>query len=79
MDDEKLILKELEIKSLWHVTDFRNLESILEHGLLSRNDCKAKGIEYIDSSNQEVHREKGTWSRRGLKKRGKKGKWIKQK
>lgn len=58
MDEEKLILKELEIKSLWHVTDFRNLESILEHGLLSRNDCKAKGIEYIDSSNQEVHRKR---------------------
>ena len=70
---KELILKELDVKSLWHVTDFINLESILEHGLLSRNDCKAKGIEYIDSSNQEAHREKETWFRRGLKKRGKKG------
>ncbi len=51
---KELILKELDIGSLWHFTDFRKLKSILEHGLLSRNDCDAKGIKYIDSSNQEV-------------------------
>lgn len=49
MDEEEytkkkdLIFSELNIKSLWHLTDFRNLESILEHELLSRNDCKTKG------------------------------------
>ncbi len=50
------------IRYLYHMTDLRNLASVLQHGLLSHNEAHRRGLVSEDISNQEVNKRRGETS-----------------
>ena len=50
------------IQYLYHMTDLRNLASVLQHGLLSHNEAHRRGLVSVDISNQEVNQRRGQTS-----------------
>lgn len=48
------------IRYLYHMTNLRNLASVLQHGLLSHNEAHRRGLVNEDISNQEVNFRRST-------------------
>lgn len=42
------------IENLYHITSIKNLDSILKHGLLSRQELVSKGIIFHDVANKDI-------------------------
>lgn len=49
------------IRQLWYITHLSNLESILTHGILSREQVKKRKIEFLDISEQEVQQRRQSY------------------
>lgn len=57
--------KPSEGKLLYHITHLDNLESILEHGLLSRDSLEEAGIQdFTDIADADILKKRETWKRR---------------
>ena len=56
---QDVLEKKFNITTLWHFIRPDYLESILIHGILSRNECKNRGVPIADISDSEIqsHRE----------------------
>ncbi|MDO9326364.1 MAG: DarT ssDNA thymidine ADP-ribosyltransferase family protein, partial [Methanoregula sp.] len=51
---QDVLEKKYNITLLWHFIRPDNLDSILTHGILSRNECKNKGIPIADISDSDI-------------------------
>lgn len=49
LEDRKKFIDENGITRLYHYTDINNIESILKHGILSRNELTGKNIEFTEN------------------------------
>lgn len=49
-------LQEYGVKALWYLTHIANLSSILNNGILCRNEISQRGIEFKDISDPKVQR-----------------------